>query len=207
MLGPPRVVPPPAQTQNPCEFDSYARRYDEMLATQDKAGAGGGPAFSAILPPNICGPYKIPLDCWGGRSIDLHKAHVQGRPVTLPINCNTLIGPCDAEDIARAFVLAAEQRDAAAGEIFNVGSAYSLPAPQFVEAYGRIYGVEIPIEYVGQAEYYSAVLPAVGANYHFREHMLPDVSKLRSRLGYDPQYTPEQTMRRAVDWMRDQGMI
>jgi len=207
MFGLPRVVPTPPQTQNPCEFDGYARRYDEMLATQNKAGASDGPAFSAIMPPNICGPHKIPLDCSGGRSIEIHKEHMQGRPVTLPVNCNTLIGPCDAEDIARAFALAAERRNAAAGDIFNVGSAYSLPASQFVETYGQIYGVEIPIEYVSRDEYCSVVLPDAGANFHFRAHMLPDISKLRTRLGYEPRYTPEQTMRRAVDWMRREGMI
>ena len=207
MFGPPRVVPTPPQRQNPCEFSGYALRYEEILATQKKASTGDGPVFSAIMPPNICGPYKIPLDCYGGRSAELHKAHMQGRPVKLPAGCNTLIGPCDAEDIAWAFMLATEHRDAAAGEIFNVGSAYSLAAPQFVEAYGQIYGVEIPVEYVSQAEYYSAVLPDLGANYHFRSHMLPDISKLRSRLGYEPRHTPEQTLRRAVDWMRQQGMI
>jgi nucleoside-diphosphate-sugar epimerase len=33
--------------------------------------------------------------------------------------------------------------------------------------------------------------------------MLPDISKIRARLGYEPHYTPEQTLERAVDWMKN----
>jgi len=40
-----------------------------------------------------------------------------------------------------------------------------------------------------------------------QHHMLPDISKIRVALGYRPRYTPEQTMERAVAWMRDQGLI
>jgi len=171
------------------------------------AAARDGIAFTAIMPPNICGPGKIPLECGGGRDLEVHKAHRRGRPVRLPAGCNTLIGSCDAEDIARCFCLAAYDRDAAAGEIFNVGSAYALPTPQFVQAYSTIYRTEIPIEFVRSDEYYDRILPDAGANYHFREHMLPDISKTRARLVYEPRCTPEETMQRAVDWMRREKLI
>ena len=206
MFGPPKVVPTPPETQGPCAFADYARRYSELLATKEQARKDGL-AFTAIMPPNICGPGKIPLDCQGGRSLEVHREHMQGKPVKLPHGCNTLIGPCDAEDIARAFVLAACQTDAAAGEIFNVGSAYALPAPQFIETYGQIYDSQIPIEYVSHKEYFEVVLPSVGANYHFSQHMLPDISKLRTKLGYNPMYSPEQTLARAVEWMKGQKLL
>ena len=62
MLGFPRVVPTPAITQGPCPFSGYAKRYAQLLAVKLQAEADGI-AFTAIMPPNICGPYKIPLDC------------------------------------------------------------------------------------------------------------------------------------------------
>jgi nucleoside-diphosphate-sugar epimerase len=37
--------------------------------------------------------------------------------------------------------------------------------------------------------------------------MCPDLTKITTRLGYAPRYTPEETLARAVDWMRQQGMI
>lgn len=36
--------------------------------------------------------------------------------------------------------------------------------------------------------------------------MCPDISKIR-KLGYEPRYTPEESMERAVAWMRDRGMV
>lgn len=201
MFGPPQSAPTPETTQGPCEFSGYAQRYSELLAIQ-KSAADDGRAFTAIMPPNIAGPGKIPLDLLGGRSLDLHKAHQAGKPVPLPQGCNTLIGPCDAEDIARAFALAVDNRTQAAGHFFNVGAAYALPAPQLVDAFAKIYKTRIPIDYVPHDTYYHEINPSAGANYHFREHMLPDISKIRARLGYEPHYTPEQTLERAVDWMR-----
>jgi len=199
-------LPTPPVTQNPCEFESYAQRYREMLEIQKQATKDGR-AFSAIMPPNICGPGKIPIDGKGGRSIDVHKSHMRGEPVTLPAGCNTLIGPCDAADIAKAFLLAVENRDTAAGEIFNVGSAYALTATELVGALANIYNIEIPIEFVSYEDFYTKVLPDLGDNYHFREHMLPDISKLRSKLGYEPDYTPEETLQRAVEWMQEEKLL
>ena len=206
MFGKPKVVPTPEITQGPCQFEGYAQRYSEMLATKKQAEKDGV-MFTGIMPPNICGPGKIPLDGHGGRSLEVHKAHARGEAVKLAKNCNNLIGPCDAEDVAQGFFLAACQSKAAAGEIFNVGSAYSLTAPEFIEAYGKIYGSKIPIEFVSHDEFYSSVLPDVGANTHFSQHMMPDISKIRGKLGYKPKYSPEETMERAVGWMKKQKLL
>jgi len=37
--------------------------------------------------------------------------------------------------------------------------------------------------------------------------MCPDLTKIRTKLGYVPRYTPEETMERAVAWMRAEGML
>ena len=37
--------------------------------------------------------------------------------------------------------------------------------------------------------------------------MQPDISKARKLLGYAPKYTPKQTLERAVNWMRGEGLI
>ena len=206
MFGPPKLIPTPEETQGLCPFEGYAIRYSELLSTKQQAERDGV-TFTAIMPPNICGPGKIPLDGHGGRGLEVHKAHMQGKPVKLPQGCNTLIGPCDAEDVAQGFFLAVCQRNAAAGEIFNVGASYSLTAPQFIETYGQIYGCKIPIEFVTSEAFFGSVLPELGANYHFSQHMLPDISKLRSKLNYEPKYSPEETMERAVEWMKMQKLL
>ncbi len=206
MLGTPRTVPTPEIPQTPCPFDGYRQRFAELRQVR-KTAETEGVAFTAILPPNICGPGKIPLDTRGGRDIEVHKALARGEEVVLPYPGNNLIGPCDAEDIARAFLLAIEDRDRACGEFFNVGSAYALTAEQFVSTYAEIYGCRVPVRWVDYREFVTEILPSAGAHFHFTANMCPSIAKIQERLGYVPRYTPEQTMARAVDWMRDQGLL
>jgi len=206
MFGRAKVVPTPEITQTECPFPDYQRRYSQLLQILELS-KNEGFAVSAIMPPNICGPGKIPLDGMGGRSLELHQAHQHGEEVTLPYPGTNLIGPCDAEDVARGFFCAVKDRESAAGEIFNVGSAYALTAERFITTYGEIYNTTIPIRYVSAQTYITEISPELGANFHFLEHMCPDISKISSRLGYRPRYTPEEAMERAVRWMFDTGLL
>jgi len=173
MLGLPRTVPTPEVTQAPCLFAGYARRYQQLLETRERAAP------------------------------EVHRAHRRGDRVVLPDPGNVLIGPCDAEDVARGFFCAVQNRAAAAGGVFNVGSAYALTALQFIETYGTIYGSRIPVDLVAWHTFETEVLPEPGANWHFKANMCPDITAIRNRLAYTPAYTPEQTMERAVRWMLD----
>ena len=206
MFGEARVVPTPELTQNSCVFDGYQKRYSEILKLIE-ISQKDGIAFTAIMPPNICGPGKIPIDCLGGRSLDLHRNHADGKEVVLPDGPDALIGPCDAEDIADCFVKAVLNRDKSAYQIFNVGSAYALTATELVNAYSEIYNVKIPIKRIPWNEYVANVSPDIGYWWHFKAHMCPDISKAKKLLGYQPQYTPEQTLCRAVEWMRSNKML
>lgn len=206
MFGYPRVVPTPEQTQNKCLFEGYDTRYDEMAqmiseSYQHKA------AFSAVMPPNICGPGKIPLDTLGGRDIEVHRANMRGETVYLPAGPEALICPCDAYDLAMIFALAVNNRTKAAGQIFNGGTECALTATQFVNTMAEIYGVRIPIEYVPWEKYRNEISPSMGHWWHFYAHMCPDISKAKTLLGYKPRYTSEEAMARAVDWMREKGML
>lgn len=202
MFGRPKVVPTPEIRQTECPFEGYKKRFDQLLDTVSKSDMTVL-AVSAVMPPNICGPGKIPLEGRGGRSIEVHREHQRGVEVCLPFPGTNLIGPCDAEDVARGFACVLGGREASAGEISNVGSAYALTAEQFINTYADIYGTTIPIRYVDPTTFARDVLPDLGANYHFLEHMCPDISKISARLGYSPEYTPEETMERAVKWMKD----
>ena len=206
MFGMPNTVPTPETTQAPCPFEGYAKRYEQLKQMIENSNQGNVP-FTAIMPPNICVPGKIPLECLGGRDIDVHKSHAAGETVTIPDGPEPLIGPCDAEDIARCFFLAAMSPDKAAGHFFNVGSAYALTFSQLVQAFSDIYKTKIPTKTVPWQEYEDKVSPGIGHWWHFKAHMCPLIEKARNLIGYQPQFTPEQTLQRAVDWMRQQSLI
>ena len=206
MLGYPKIVPTPEIPFGPSCSEGYARRFDEIRHMLSESGVYRA-VFTAILPPNICGPGKIPLEGLGGRDIEIHKAHRAGQTVYLPEGPEALIGPCDASDIANLFALAVENRNAAAGQMFNVGSAFSLTSTQFIATYGKIYGVEIPVEYIPWTRYKYEISPGIGHWWHFYAHMQPDISKAQRLLGYKPRYTPEETMTRAVEWMYKEKLL
>ena len=204
MFGYPHVTPEIRQEK--CPFEGYENRYiqiQEMIGDSGKHRA----VFTAIMLPNICGPGKKPLETMGGRDINVHRALKEGKPVYLPDGPEALIGPCDAEDIANLFALAVNNRTAAAGQIFNAGSAYSVTASRFVDIYSDIYDVKIPIEKVSWQHYIDEISPGIDNWWHFYAHMQPDISKAQCLLGYYPAYTPEETLERAVRWMFDQKLL
>ena len=206
MFGYPKILPTPEVSFEKCFEKSYEIRFDDILKMQAESGNGKA-VFTAIMPPNICGPGKIPVDQYGGRDIELHKQMVRGEKVYIPDGPQCLIGPCDAEDIADLFVLAVKNRENSAGQIFNVGSAYSLTISEFINTYAEIYGVEIPIERISWKKYITEINPSIGGWWHFYAPMLPDISKARKLLGYEPKYTPEQTLARAVKWMKERKLL
>ena len=206
MLGKPNVIPTPEIFQNESPFDWAKKRFVQIREILSESYAHKA-EFTVILPSNICGPGKIPLDCFADRSAENHKAHMRGEKVYLPSGSDALIMPCDAEDLSRLFVLAVNNRKAAAGQIFNGGTSYALTMTQFVKTYAKIYNTEIPIEYIPWDEYLKKINPNIGAWWHFYADMCPDITKARQLLGYKPKYTSEQAMERAVNWMREQKIL
>lgn len=206
MFGYPHVVPTPEIRQEKCAFEEYENRFLQIQVMMGDSGKHRA-VFTAIMPPNICGPGKIPLDTLGGRDIEVHRSLMEGKTVYLLDGPEALIGPCDAYDIANLFALAVNNRTAAAGQIFNVGSAYSVTSSQFVDIFSEIYGVKIPVEKVPWEQYMKDISPGIGYWWHFYAHMQPDISKAQRLLGYTPRYTPEETLARAVDWMFEQKLL
>lgn len=206
MFGYPRTVPTPELTQNSCCFGGYIERYDEII-TMISENFRYKAAFTAVMPPNICGPGKIPLDTLGGRDIEVHKANMRGETVYLPDGPEALICPCDAYDLAMVFALAINNRTNAAGQIFNGGTEHALTASQFVNTMGEIHGTTIPIEYVSWQEYRDNISPSIGHWWHFYAHMCPDISKAKKLLGCKPRYTSEEALARAVVWMKEQKLL
>ncbi len=203
MLGLPKIVPTPEIPQNTCIFDGYRERFsqiNEMIAKHKCP-------VTAVFPPNICGPGKIPIDGLGGRDINVHKAHKNGETVYLPDGPEALIAPCDAYDIAMLFALCIEQPEKSGNQIFNAGTEHALTTSELIKLYAKIYKTEIPIEYVSWEKYKNEISPSIGYWWHFYSHMCPDISKAKNLLGYQPKYSSESSVERAVKWMFDNKML
>ena len=206
MFGYPTVVPTPEKMQNECLFEVYARRGKEIFEMAEESGKCKA-VFTAIMPPNVSGPVRIPLDLLADRSAENHKAHARGEKIYLPDGPEALISPCDAEDIATLFDLAINNREKACGEIFNVGTGDAITVSRWVEIYSEIYGVKIPIERVSWEEFSTKLITNKGDWWHFYAHMCPDFSKAERLLGYKPKYDTKATLKRSVEWMKKEGII
>lgn len=207
MYGYPHVVPTPeGESKEECPFNVYNIRYQQIKQMIDEAEQCKADV-TAIMLPNICGPGKVPIDQYGGRNLQYHKDMQKGKKVYIPDGPECLIGPCDADDIADLFTLVINNRVVGANQMFNAGASYSIPISDFVKAYGDIYGVELPIEKVSWGKYVKEINPDVGGWWHFYTHMLPDITKAKALLGYTPKYTPEASMRRAVEWMYAENLL
>ncbi len=206
MFGYPEIVPTPEKMQNECLFEGYRIRGAEIFKMAEESGKCKA-VFTAIMPPNVSGPGKIPLDLLADRSAENHKAHARGEKVYLPEGPEALYSPCDAEDIASLFDLAVNNRDKAAGEIFNVGSGDAVTVGRWVEIYGEIYGTKIPVERVSWKEFTENHVTRMGDWWHFYAHMCPDFSKAVRLLGYKPKYNIKETLIRSVEWMKKEGIL
>lgn len=204
MYGPPRQVPAPERTQGPFPFEFYRARYQHL---QELLIAKTGPAITAVMPSNIAGPGKVPIDPYGTREVAIHKAMASGLEIVLPYDGLILVQPTDAEDIAEVFALAAEQPDKSASRMFNAAAAYAITFADLVATYSRIYGLEIPVRSVEWDEFDLVVRPAPDQRYHHEAHMCADITAARRALGYEPKHTPETALLRAVEWMRSKEMV
>jgi nucleoside-diphosphate-sugar epimerase len=204
MYGPPVQIPTPEKTQGPCPFEAYRRRYEQLgQLLQHREG----PVISAVMPSNIAGPGKVPLEPRAGRDIQVHRAMAEGQSVMLPGDGNTLVGPADAEDVAEVFRLVVREPARAAGQMFNAAAAYAVTFNRLVAIYGQIYGKPLAVEHVDWPTYEAQFRSDLSVRYHHEQHMCADITKARIELGYRPRYSPEAAIERAVAWMRSAGLL
>jgi len=204
MYGPPRQVPTPEHTQGECPFDAYRKRYQQL---QQVLARGDGPTVAAVMPTNIAGAGKIPLEPAAGRGIDVHRAMAAGQAMTLPGDGSTLVDPVDADDVAEVFRLVLRRPERANGQMYNAGAAYAVTFSELVAVYGDIYGRKLPVDYLDWPAFEARFKPDLSTRYHFQQHMCADITKARLELGYRPRYTPQDALARAVEWMRQSGLL
>ena len=173
----------------------------------EKLGEEFHASVTGVMPSNICGPGKVPIEPYGGRDLDVHRAMARGETVYLPGDGNTLIGPADVVDIARVFFLAAENAEPASGRMFIAAAAHAVTFNHLVQIYADAYGVPIPVEHLDWPQYRRRFALSVEALYHHQQHMCGDISRARRRLGYEPAHTAEDAVYRAVTWMQQQGLV
>jgi nucleoside-diphosphate-sugar epimerase len=196
------VDPPPAEMGgfgSKAEADRVARELCEQYDLP----------LTILRPTAIVGPGDVPLDYWGGRDPRLFQTILDGNPIVLPERGEGLIQFGDVRDLADAFVLAID-RPGAAGE-YNISSPYAITHNYYAQLLAAAMDVPLRVEHMPAEEiiarHEAEGLTSKRGMRFFAEHMCFTIEKARTELGYDPQYTAEDSVEQTVRWMFDNNVV
>lgn len=95
------------------------------------------------------------------------------------------------DDVVQATALGIE-KEAANGQIFNVGTGIATSVMDVAQSLVKNYGVEVPVQVTG--------------NYRLGDirHNYADISRIRSLLGFNPAVSFEEGLRKFTNWVNEQ---
>ena len=168
-----------------------------------------GLPVTIFRPTNIIGAGRIPLETWGGRSIEYWRRVKEGRPVEIPENGNILLQSGCNEDLATAFVTGVGKAEEIAGEIFIISTRKAVTLDRYLSAGKEVLNSSSPVETVSMDELmrrYPEEATQGGLRF-LVEHMCFDISKAESLLGYSPRFSTEQGLAKALEWCLDEKLL
>ena len=111
--------------------------------------------------------------------------------------------------MAQAFEAAVDNRDAAAGEDFNVVAPSALNVRGYAQIAASWFGQTADLRTVSREEFRHST-PAETAQASWdrlvRNHYC-NIDKARVLLGYTPQYEPEEAVLESARWLIDNGRL
>ena len=139
------------------EYGTQKAAIAELLAAETRSG---GLVSTVLQPGHISGPGWPPIGPLGNLDPDIWYALSAGQEIAVPGLGAELMHHVHADDVAQAFQLAIEQRDAASGESFNVVAPSALTVRGFLEIAAGWFGQTARIRSVSWAEFRSGTTAA-----------------------------------------------
>tara|TARA_A100001037_G_C15082121_1_gene604814 strand:- start:343 stop:1452 length:1110 start_codon:yes stop_codon:yes gene_type:complete len=147
--------------------------------------------------PVVYGPRQITPTIWS-----IMRRAIDGRGfIVLPEGGLTLISRGYTENVAHSVLLAVDNPEIAAGQIYNCGDVHQLSLAQWVEIVARTMNAPIEVVSVPDAFAYPARdLMMFRASAH---HQLLDLFKIRAELGYADPVHPVEALEQTIQWYLD----
>jgi len=206
--GPSSVVPT-AEDAPRRPFGHYGEAkaaIEELLLEESKAG--GVP--SAILHPgHIVGPGWVPLNPAGNFELSVYERLAAGEEVVLPNIGLETVHHVHADDVAQAFALALEHKEAAAGESFHVTSERAISLRGYAEAVAGFFGQPTRLGFLAWDDWRAttSVEAAESTWDHIAHSPSISVEKARRLIGYAPRYTSLAAVFEALSWLVAAGEL
>ena len=205
----PSVKQPMREDDTSPPFGEYGRQkaaIAELLAAET---ASGGLVTTVLQPGHISGPGWVPIGPLGNLDPGVWYALSAGQDIAVPGLGAELMHHVHADDVAQAFQLAVEHRDAAAGGSFNVVAPSALTARGFLAIAAGWFGQTAKIRSVSWAEFRSGTTAefAEASWGHLSRSQYASIEKARTLLGYAPAFEPEAAVLDGIRWLIDHDQL
>lgn len=119
---------------------------------------------------------------------------LRGEPITVYGDGKQSRCFTDVEDVVRAIIALAEH-PGAVGEVFNIGSTEEITIEDLAWKVKRLTESPSPIVYIPYDQAYEA-------GFEDMRRRVPDLTKIRNLIGYEPRVPLDETLRRIIAWFR-----
>ncbi|MGL3200188.1 MULTISPECIES: NAD-dependent epimerase/dehydratase family protein [Curtobacterium] len=190
-------------------FGEYGEQKDVIARLYKEETASGGVATTTLHPGHISGPGWVPIGPLGNLDTSVITRLSAGEPVEVPGFGAESMAHVHADDVAQAFQLAVEHRDAAVGEDCFVTAPTALTVRGYAHLVASWFGQEARLESVTWDRFRETTAPddADASRQHLSRSQVFSLDKTRRVLGYEPAYTAAATVLDAVRWLVDNGEV
>lgn len=199
----PSLKLPVTEENGPAPVGEYGTRKDAIARMLEQETHAGGLVTTSLHPGHISGPGWAPIGPLGNLDPGVWAALSAGTDLAIPGIGAELLHHVHADDVAQAFQLSVENRDAAAGESFNVVAPSALTVRGFAQVAAAWFEQEARLRTVTWAQFRAGVEPTFADQSweHLMRSHYASIDKARSRLGYAPAHEPEDAVLGAVRWL------
>ena len=190
----PAGLPIPTPEDFPLVSDPAEHRFSALVAQAEQAVFRLHPGATVFRYPYVYGPRQVTPREWS-----IVRRVLDGRRAIVVIDGGlSLMMHGYAENLAHALMLAVDQPQAAAAQVFNCGDEVQLDLRQLIEVAALELGVAL--ERISVPDLPATRALALNAP---NAPKLMDISRLRSALGYRDLVPTVEAVRRTVRWYAD----
>jgi nucleoside-diphosphate-sugar epimerase len=206
--GPSRVVPT-SEDEPRRSFGDYGIRKAAIEAWLLAQAQEHELPVTILHPGHLAGPGWAPINPQGNFNTAVFAALLHGEEVRIPNFGMETVHHVHAGDVAQAFRLAVERRQAALGESFHVVSPAAITLRGYAEEVAAWLGRSANLSFVPWEQWRTGVTArdAQVTEDHVRHSPHCSIHKAQRLLGYQPRHSSLDAVKESVQWLIDHGLV
>ena len=188
------------------EYGTRKAAIAHLLAAETQSG---GLVTTVLQPGHISGPGWMPIGPLGNLDPQIWYDLSAGREIAVPGLGAELMHHVHAADVAQAFALAIDHRDAGAGESFNVVAPSALTVRGYLAIAAAWFGQPLHTLSVTWEQFRATTTPEFATTSwdHLSRSQYASIDKARSLLGFAPVAEPETAILAGIRWLIENNQL